>query len=70
MQRFIIVDPLTVNWTGHCAEYALRVMTSAQARGYKTILVANQSFDLKNEAVIPHYTVGDSFLSQFVELVA
>ncbi len=43
MRRFILIDPSLSDWTGHCAEYALRVLRAA-SKTYEPILIAHRKF--------------------------
>jgi hypothetical protein len=59
-KRFILLDPLIRDWSGHCGEYALRVLTAA-SKNYEPILVTHRAFETTFNTIVvfPVYQTND-----------
>ncbi|MHC4176728.1 MAG: hypothetical protein ACYSWU_04435, partial [Planctomycetota bacterium] len=66
MPKFVLIDPSVQDFQGHYCEYAMRVLKSAEARGYLPVLAANRRFrasDAVDAKVCPVYRYAFWFAS-------
>ena len=66
MPKFVLIDPSVQDFQGHYCEYAMRVLKSAETRGYLPVLAANRRFrasDAVDAKVCPVYRYAFWFAS-------
>jgi hypothetical protein len=68
-KRLIIIDPLIADWTGHCAEYAVRVLKEAKKMNLEPVLVCSRGFkklSTNDISIMPAYSYENSVLPKYL----